>query len=72
MSVNEKLDEILKNQGIIIQMLTDIMEAMPAPGKHPDMLAAMAPLLNSPMIKGNPALADMVGTFMKNMGGNHE
>jgi hypothetical protein len=68
--MEKKLDEILKNQGIIIQMLTDLIEAIPAPDKRgPDMQAAFAPLINSPMIKSNPVLAGMLDDMIKNMGG---
>lgn len=69
MSLEAKLDEILKNQGTIMKMLEDVLEAMPDPGQRPDVAAAMAPILNSPALKDNPAVRAMLGNFAKHMGG---
>jgi hypothetical protein len=69
MSTEEKLDAILKNQGIIIQMLSDVLEAK---RQRPDLKTAMAPILENPLFKNNPAVQNMLGALMKNMGGSHE
>lgn len=69
MSIDQKLDEIIRNQTIIMQMLTDLIESVPDPAQRPNVLKALAPLLDSPMIKNNPALAEMVKGFTENIGG---
>lgn len=67
--MEEKLDAILKNQGIIIAMLTTIIEAIPGPGKQPDVKKMLEPLLNNPLFRDNPMMAEMMSNFTKNMGG---
>lgn len=69
MSTEDKLDKILKNQQTIMAMLEDILEAMPDPSQRPDIAAAMGPLMENPILKNNPAVAQMLGAFMNNMGG---
>lgn len=69
MSTEEKLDQIIKNQGTIMQMLADVLEAMPDPSQRPDIEAALKPVLDSPLLKNNPAAASMLSAVMDNMGG---
>ena len=64
-----KIDQILKNQAIIIQMLTDIIESIPSPSTRPDMTEMFKPILDNPIIKNNPAMLGMLTTFMSQMGG---
>jgi hypothetical protein len=64
MTLDEKFDQILANQTIIIQMLTDIMER-----KKPDMSTLLKPLMSNPLFKNNPAVKDMLESFSK-MGGS--
>lgn len=70
MSTEDKLDKILKNQQTIMAMLSDVLEAMPDPSQRPDMRAMLAPLMANPVFKENPAVQQMLGAVMKNMGGN--
>jgi len=65
----EKLDQILKNQAVIIGMLTDLLEATPDVSERPDIREVMRPLISSPIIENNPALKGMLSQMMNNMGG---
>lgn len=67
--IEEKLDKILKNQEIIVRMLTDLLESVPDPSARPDIREAIKPLLASPIIKNNPVIANTLEQFMENMGG---
>jgi len=49
------------------KLLETIVEAMPT--GRPNVMKALAPLFESPIIKNNPMLADMVKNFTANMGG---
>lgn len=69
MCAEDKLDKILKNQSTIMQMLSDVLEAIPDPGQRPDMSAALKPLMDSPLFKNNPAVLSLLGSFIKK-GGN--
>lgn len=69
MSTEDKLSQILKNQQTIMAMLSDILEAIPDPSKRPDIGAMLAPLMTNPALKDNPAVQQMLGAVMKNMGG---
>ena len=52
-----------------MQMLSDLLEAMPDPSQRPDIAAMLAPLMVNPILKDNPAIAQMLGALMKK-GGN--
>jgi hypothetical protein len=69
MSIEDKIDKVLENQGTIIKMLEDVLEAMPDPAQRPDIAAILAPMMTNPVLKDNPAVQQMLGAFMKNMGG---
>jgi hypothetical protein len=64
----ERFDTMEEGMEYQTKLLESILEAMPT-GPRPNMLEAMKPILESPMIKGNPALAGMVANFTKSMGG---
>jgi hypothetical protein len=71
MTTEEKLDQIIKdqaviiqNQAVLIQMVTDAMERKP-----PDMTEALKPILENPLIAGNPSVVNMLNKFMGEMGG---
>lgn len=64
MTTEEKLDQILKNQTTIIQMLTDALERKP-----PDMSEAFKPIFENPLIASNPSVVAMLNKFMGEMGG---
>lgn len=65
----ERLDKLEKAVAYNTKLLESIVEAMPPVGSQPNVWKAMEPIMESPMVKGNPMLADMVATFKKNMGG---
>jgi len=65
----ERLSKLEEHIEYHTKLLESIVEAIPPASKQPDVLKAMEPLLNSPMIKDNPALATMLESFKKNMGG---
>jgi len=70
--MEHKIDQILKNQGIIIQMLSDWMESATHRGKKPDMRAMLSPLLGSPVLRANPEVSKMIDDLLTTMGGNNE
>jgi len=69
LTTDQKLDLILVQQTSIMQMLCDLIEAMPDPGTRPDLRKAMEPLLNNPIFKDNPMVTGMLNSFMDAMGG---
>lgn len=69
LTTDQKLDLLLAQQNSIMQMLCDLIEAMPDPGTRPDLRKAMAPLLDNPIFKSNPMVAGMLNSFMDAMGG---
>ena len=65
MTLDEKLDKLLKDQEYTNKLLETIVEGMPAAGaSEKRMKALMKPLLENPMIAGNPALMQMLSSFM--------
>ena len=71
MTVDEKLDKVLANQLYITQLLESILEAIPS-GKKPDLQKIMAPLMQHPMIKNVPGVADMINEMAGAVGGNND
>lgn len=67
MIIDEKLDKILRNQEIIIQMLTDIMEMRKS---VPNIATAFKPILENPLIASNPSVRAMLDNIMDQMGGS--
>lgn len=68
MSLEEKLEEVLKNQTTIINMLTDLLEGRDNV-KRPNIAAIMEPMINNPIIQANPAVKSMLDNFTKELGG---
>jgi hypothetical protein len=66
----ERLDKLEEHAAYNTKLLESIVESIPPAGSRPNVWAAMEPLMNSPMIKNNPALAEMVAAFKNNMGGS--
>jgi hypothetical protein len=63
----ERFDAIEEGMEYQTKLLESILEAIPTRGPRPDMMAAMQPILDSPLIKSNPALAAMVANFTNSM-----
>ncbi len=65
MTLDEKLDKLLESQDYTNKLLETIVEGMPAAGAGEEkMKALMKPLLENPLIAGNPALMQMLSSFM--------
>lgn len=63
-TLEEKIDEVLSNQEVIIRMLTDILERKP-----PNVSDVIEPILANPVIANNQAISSIITTFMNQMGG---
>lgn len=66
----ERFDTIEETMEYHTKLLEGILEAIPQPGKKPNLMEAMKPIMNHPLFKSNPAMAEMLNTFTKNMGGS--
>lgn len=66
-----RFDTMEESHGYLIKLLESIVEAIPQGGR-PNVMKAMEPLLKSPLIAGNPALAGMIKQFTDNMTGGGE
>lgn len=63
-----KLNQVLKNQNTIIQMLSDLLENKPGPGARMDISKIIEPLLDNPIIKSNPVFSKAFEEFKMHMG----
>ena len=70
MTLEEKIDTILKGQGYITKMLESLVMDRPTQAENGTKVRAMlAPLLNNPMFQKNPAMKEMFDQISKNLGG---
>lgn len=61
-AINHKLDKLIKNQEVIIQMLTDILES-----KKPNIKEVLKPMMENPLFKNNPVAANILENLLSNI-----
>jgi hypothetical protein len=72
MTLEQKVDKVLENQEYLTKLLEGLLELIPPRKGRPNIQKALEPILNSPAMKNNPMVSQVMANFMKEMGEDNE